>query len=181
MFSPNVGCRLQVAKSRCREIRKMFYFLQQNLYKICCAFYRPNANLFCNKWRKFCIQRDTHVILTNQKSVFAQLATTWFVARQVGTRGVGVGGDNEVPSLFCSRSLLRAPLYYLDLSVMRDNPNCYLGNRNHPQVTFLALGKRVGEKPGSEVGGLYDWVLYRGWYQNCVQTDATTTKIVGRS
>ena len=70
--------------------------------------------------------------------------------------GVGVGGENEVPSLFCSRSLLRATLYYLDLSVVRDNPDRYLGNRNHLRDIYLALGKRVGEKPGNEVGGLYD-------------------------
>ena len=49
-----------------------------------------------------------------------------------------------------------APYYYLDLSVVRDNPDCYLGNRNHPQDIYLDLGKRVGEKPGNEVGGLYD-------------------------
>ena len=49
----------------------------------CCAFYRPTANLFCNKWRKSRVWRDSRAILSNQKSVFTQLATTWFVARQI--------------------------------------------------------------------------------------------------
>ena len=51
----------------------------------CCASYRPKANLFCNKWRISRVGSDSHVILSNQKSVFKQPAATWFVARQVWT------------------------------------------------------------------------------------------------
>ena len=48
----------------------------------CCAFYRPKANLFCNRWCNYCLWRNSCSILSNQKSVFTQFAT-WFVARQV--------------------------------------------------------------------------------------------------
>ena len=47
--------------------------LQQNLYMICCPFYRPKANLFYSEWRKSRVWRDSHVILTNQMSVFHNL------------------------------------------------------------------------------------------------------------
>ena len=43
------------------------------------------SNLFCSKWHNFRLWRDSRVISSNQKSVFTQLATTWFVARQVWT------------------------------------------------------------------------------------------------
>ena len=49
----------------------------------CCAFYRLKANLFCGKWWESSVRLDSCVILHNQKSVFTQLATTWFVGRQV--------------------------------------------------------------------------------------------------
>ena len=58
----------------------------------CCAFYRPKANFFCSKWLKSCVWRDSRVILSNQKSVFEQLATTSFVARQVS---MGVSGKTR--------------------------------------------------------------------------------------
>ena len=45
----------------------------------CGALYRPMANLFCNKWRNSHEKHDSCVIFSNQKSVFTQLATTWFV------------------------------------------------------------------------------------------------------
>ena len=58
--------------------------------KICtsCSFYWPKANLFCSRWRNSSIWYDSFIILSNQKSVFTQLATSWFVARQFWTRGV---------------------------------------------------------------------------------------------
>ena len=46
-----------------------------------CAFYRPKANLFCSKWRNSRVWRDSRLILSNQKSVFMQLATTNLVPR----------------------------------------------------------------------------------------------------
>ena len=49
----------------------------------CFAFYRLKANLFCRKWRNSRVWHDSRVTLSNQKSVFTQLATTWFAARQV--------------------------------------------------------------------------------------------------
>ena len=59
------------------------FFLQQNLKR--CALYRPKANLFCSRLRKYRVWRDFRVISSNQKSVFTQLATTWFwfISRQV--------------------------------------------------------------------------------------------------
>ena len=45
-----------------------------------CTFYRPKANLFCSKWRKFCLWHNSREILSNQGLLFTQPATTWFVA-----------------------------------------------------------------------------------------------------
>ena len=47
-------------------------------------FHFPKTNLFCNKWRSY-VWRDSGVILSNQMSVFMQLATTWSDARQIWT------------------------------------------------------------------------------------------------
>ena len=52
---------------------------------MCHAFHRPKANLFCNKWRNSRVSRASRIIWSNQKSVFTQLATTWFVLRKVWT------------------------------------------------------------------------------------------------
>ena len=41
----------------------------------CCSFDRRKLNLFCNTWRNSRVLRDSHIILSNQKSVFTQLAT----------------------------------------------------------------------------------------------------------
>ena len=49
-----------------------------NKIRACCGFYRPKTNLF-RVWR------DSRVMLSNQKTVFTELATTWFVVRQVWT------------------------------------------------------------------------------------------------
>ena len=43
----------------------------------CCAFKRLKQTC-CNS----CVWRDSYVILSNQRLVFTQLATSWFVARQ---------------------------------------------------------------------------------------------------
>ena len=53
--------------------------------KICayCPFYRTKVNLLYSEWRNSSVSRDFRVILSNSKSVFTQLATTGFVARQV--------------------------------------------------------------------------------------------------
>ena len=62
-----------------------------------CTWYKlsPKANFFCSKWRKSRIWRESRAILSNQKSVFRQLATTWFDTRQVSTWVV-----NKAASLF---------------------------------------------------------------------------------
>ena len=46
--------------------------------RACCGFNRPQTNL-SRVWR------DSRVILSNQKTVFTELVTTWFVARKVWT------------------------------------------------------------------------------------------------
>ena len=43
------------------------------------------ANLFCSECPMSCVWPNSRVILSNQSSVFTQLATAWFVARQVWT------------------------------------------------------------------------------------------------
>ena len=72
---------LQVAESCCRS-RKLFYFLQENLYNLR-AFYLPKANLFCSKSHNSHVQRDSRVIFSNQNPIWMQIPTTWFVGRQV--------------------------------------------------------------------------------------------------
>ena len=53
-----------------KERRELLFFLQQNLYMLRVLL----AQQFCfSAWR-----RDSPVILSNPKSVFTQLATTWF-------------------------------------------------------------------------------------------------------
>ena len=51
----------------------------------CCAFYTgPRETwMFCSKWRNARVWHNSRVILSNQKLVFTQLATSWFVTRQV--------------------------------------------------------------------------------------------------
>ena len=39
----------------------------------CCSFDRRKVILFCNTWRNSRVLRDSHIILSNQKSVFTQL------------------------------------------------------------------------------------------------------------
>ena len=51
----------------------------------CRVFYRHKANLVCIKWRNSCACNDSRKILSNRNSIFTQIATTWFVARQVWT------------------------------------------------------------------------------------------------
>lgn len=41
----------------------------------CCSFDQRKVNLFCNTWRNSRVLRDSHIILSNQKSVFTQLTT----------------------------------------------------------------------------------------------------------
>ena len=73
------GCEnlLQKVESSCTFCNKIC---------TCCASIGPRQTLFCCKWRNSLVWRDSRVILSNQKSVLSrQLATTWFVARQVWT------------------------------------------------------------------------------------------------
>ena len=48
-----------------------------------CAFYRPIANLFRSERRNSPVWLDSRVILSNQKSVHAQLTTTRFAVKTV--------------------------------------------------------------------------------------------------
>ena len=73
----------QVTRSCCSKMRAVLLFATKSIQ--CCAFHRPKAKLFCNKWRNSRVWRDSRVILSNQKSVFTQLTTTWFVPRKVWT------------------------------------------------------------------------------------------------
>ena len=58
------------------ESREQFYFLQQNLYMLRVLRIQAKANLFCRKWRHCRVWRDSCVFLSNEKSVFTQLAAT---------------------------------------------------------------------------------------------------------
>ena len=71
---------LHVAKGCCREHSSSTFC---NKLCTCRAFYWPKANLFCSKWRNSRVRRDSRLMLSNQKSVPTQCATTWFGARQV--------------------------------------------------------------------------------------------------
>ena len=87
VLPPAAFKRLSCNNSGCCRLRTFvaeLYFLQQNLYML--RVYRSKANLFCCKWLNSLVWRDSRVILSNQKSVLSrQLATTWFVSRQVWT------------------------------------------------------------------------------------------------
>ena len=94
-------CRLRKVVA---ESREWFYFLQQNLYM--CTFYRSKANLFCSKLRNSLVWRDSSVILSNKRSVFAQHAAT-FTCFKTGLNG-GVKKRNiafqHVLRQFCKKS-----------------------------------------------------------------------------
>ena len=66
-----------------KERRELLFFLQQNLYML--RVLLAQTILFFSNWRKSREWRVSPVILSNPKSVFTQLATTWFGARQVWT------------------------------------------------------------------------------------------------
>ena len=74
-------CRLRKVVA---ESTECFYFLQQNLYM--CTFYRSKANLFCSRSPNSRVWRDSRVILSNKKSVFAQHAAT-FTCFKTGLNG----------------------------------------------------------------------------------------------
>ena len=74
-------CRLRKVVA---ESTEWLYFLQQNLYM--CTFYRSKANLFCSRLRNSRVWRDSRVILSNKKSVFAQHAAT-FTCFKTGLNG----------------------------------------------------------------------------------------------
>ena len=62
----------------------MVLLFATNSVHVAC-FYRPNAKLFYTNWLDSRVSRDSRVILSNQKSVFTQLSTTWFVTSKVWT------------------------------------------------------------------------------------------------
>jgi len=72
----------------------------------CSAFYRPWANLFRRKWRNFRVWRDSHVILSNQKTVFTQLMV---IARQVWTWVVKQA--TLLFNLFCSNVQIKFQVF----------------------------------------------------------------------
>ena len=131
--------RLPRLRKRVAEIREYFSFLQKKTFKFC-AFYQPKANLFCRKWRKSGVKRDSGVILSNQKScVFTQFATTWFVARQVST---SVGGKKTSLQQFCKTSCW--------LSVLTNENKNYFHTNDF--VISLALKWRLGSTRKLPVG-----------------------------
>ena len=103
-------CRLRKVVA---ESTEWFYFLQQNLYM--CTFYRSKANLFCSRLRNSRVWRDSSVILSNKKSVFAQHAAT-FTCFKTGLNG-GVKKCNiafeHVLRQFCKKKVPRCccPFY----------------------------------------------------------------------
>ena len=75
----------------------------------CCAFYGLKANLFCSNWRNSSVWRDSRVILSNQKSVFTELAATFFFLRQVWTWVVKRA--TSLFNLFCSNVAKQVALF----------------------------------------------------------------------
>ena len=90
LFGKSYVLRFTSHLQTCCRLRKVvastewFYFLQQNLYM--CTFYRSKANLFCSRLRNSRVWRDSRVILSNKKSVFAQHAAT-FTCFKTGLNG----------------------------------------------------------------------------------------------
>ena len=54
----------------------------------CCAFYRRRPKLFCSKWRNSRDGVNSRLLLSNQKSVFTQLAADFICYKT----GLNVGG-----------------------------------------------------------------------------------------
>ena len=63
-------------------------------------FTDPRQTCFATSDVKSCVWRDSGVILSNQKTVFTQHATTWFDAKRVWTRVVKRG--TSLFNSFCS-------------------------------------------------------------------------------
>ena len=74
----------------------------------CCTNWALKQTFFAASWHKSRIWRESRAILSNQKSVFRQLATTWFDTRQVWTWVV-----NKATSLFNNffSAMLQGKLY----------------------------------------------------------------------
>ena len=62
--------------------------------------WQAHGRLVLQRWRNPRLWRDSRIIVSNQKSVLTQFATTWFVARQVWTRMVKCA--TSLFNLFCS-------------------------------------------------------------------------------
>ena len=83
--SSNLSCN----KSCCGRLWKFVAGSQDSSFTFCnkictcCAFYRPTAKFFRSERRNSPVWLDSRVIVSNQKSVHAQLATTGFAAKTV--------------------------------------------------------------------------------------------------
>jgi len=92
--------------------------------KICtrCTNWARKQTFFAASWHKSRKWRESRAILSNQKSLFRQLATTWFDTRQVWTWVV-----NKATSLFNNffPTMLQGKLYvffFLVFRSLRDQP-----------------------------------------------------------
>ena len=83
---------LQVTKSFCRKWRLALLYATKSVYGTNWALKQP---FFAESDVNPVYGLESHAILSNQKSVFRQLATTWFDTRQVWTWVV-----NKATSLF---------------------------------------------------------------------------------
>ena len=72
----NQACLQQIRKL---QVEKSFYSREK---------VESSTTCLADKWRNFRVCCDSREILSNQKSVFTQVATAWFAARQVWTKVV---------------------------------------------------------------------------------------------
>ena len=133
---------LQVAKSCCRKSDSS-YTSCNKIFILCCTFYRPKANLHCSKWRRTRVWCDSRVILSNQKSVFTQLATAWFVARQVWTKVV----KRATPlfNLFCSNVAKQVASVCCSFYRSFKLAWCF-GNSPHVSTSLILLNKQLAKR-----------------------------------
>ena len=81
-------------------------FYHQRLNLSCKKFYQPKVNLFWSKWHNSCVWHDYRVILSNQKSVFTQLAALTSICCKTD---LNMGGNktriiSSLFNMFCSNA-----------------------------------------------------------------------------
>ena len=91
----------------CRKRREVLRFAKK--YVHVSSFTDPRQTCFATSDVNSCVLRDSGVILSNQKTVFKQQATTWFDGEQVWTRVVKRG--TSLFNSFCGNVTKQVELF----------------------------------------------------------------------